>query len=141
PWTRNRFPEGTTTRRVEIESLAGLKFDTTLFEATAGEPLEILFKNVDPLMPHNIVFVERGKAIEIGTESTMMMSAGPAAAAEKHYVPESEDVLFHSSVLVHNRRQSLFVYAPEEPGDYPFLCTFPGHWGVMQGIMRVVAAE
>ncbi|MEM7600299.1 MAG: hypothetical protein AAF357_02665 [Verrucomicrobiota bacterium] len=40
PWTRNRFPEGTTTRRVEIESLAGLKFDTTLFEATAGEPLE-----------------------------------------------------------------------------------------------------
>ncbi len=137
PWTRNRFPEGTSPKVIDIESLAGLKFDKTLIEAKAGEPLQINFKNVDPLMPHNLVFVKPGQGQTIGLASNALLAKGSAGAAEKHYVPESEDVLFHTSVLVHNRRQSLYVHAPTEPGDYPYLCTFPGHWGVMQGILRV----
>lgn len=43
----------------------------------------------------------------------------------------------YSSILIHNRGQTLFVHAPDEPSDYPYLCTFPGHWGVMRGILRV----
>jgi azurin len=27
--------------------------------------------------------------------------------------------------------------APKEKGDYPYLCTFPGHWMVMNGVMKV----
>jgi len=27
--------------------------------------------------------------------------------------------------------------APEEPGAYTYLCTYPGHWATMQGTMRV----
>jgi azurin len=27
--------------------------------------------------------------------------------------------------------------APEKPGRYPYLCTFPGHWVVMKGVMIV----
>ena len=27
--------------------------------------------------------------------------------------------------------------APEQPGRYPFLCTFPGHWRVMKGVLIV----
>ncbi|MCH8962102.1 MAG: hypothetical protein IH820_12455 [Bacteroidetes bacterium] len=30
--------------------------------------------------------------------------------------------------------------APTEPGDYPYVCTFPGHWRTMQGVMQVVAS-
>ena len=26
---------------------------------------------------------------------------------------------------------------PDKPGDYPFVCTFPGHWRLMQGVLRV----
>jgi len=27
--------------------------------------------------------------------------------------------------------------APEKPGIYPYLCTFPGHWVLMKGEMIV----
>jgi azurin len=27
--------------------------------------------------------------------------------------------------------------APKSPGRYPFLCTFPGHWVVMNGALVV----
>ncbi|MEO0414070.1 MAG: DUF6797 domain-containing protein, partial [Verrucomicrobiota bacterium] len=141
PWTRNRFPEGTSPKMLAIESLAGLKFDVTQFEVTAGEPLQILFKNVDPLMPHNLVFCKPNTGNEVGLASNQLMIEGNAAAAEKHYVSETEDVLYHTPVLVHNRRSTLYVNAPEEPGEYPYLCTFPGHWGVMKGIMKVLPKE
>jgi azurin len=32
---------------------------------------------------------------------------------------------------------SIFFRAPDKPGRYPFLCTFPGHWMVMNGVMIV----
>jgi|GEM_PF-437302 len=137
PWTRNMFKEGTNTRLIKIEALPGLKFDQTLLTAKPGEALRIEFKNKDPLMPHNIVFVEQGAALEVGNASNMLFVDGSAAAAKKHYVPDSKKVLYHSSVLVHNRGQNLYVRAPEKPGDYPYLCTFPGHWGAMRGILRV----
>mgnify|MGYP006097013119 FL=1 len=25
----------------------------------------------------------------------------------------------------------------ETPGDGPYICTFPGHWRAMQGVLRV----
>jgi len=28
--------------------------------------------------------------------------------------------------------------APDKPGEYPYICTFPGHWRIMQGVMKVV---
>ena len=28
--------------------------------------------------------------------------------------------------------------APYDPGNYPFICTFPGHWRTMNGIVEVV---
>jgi azurin len=27
--------------------------------------------------------------------------------------------------------------APEETGEYGYVCTFPGHWATMTGTMRV----
>ena len=65
------------------------------------------------------------------------MMKGLEAAARQHYVPDSNDVLFYSSMLDHWATDTLYTYAPEEPGDYPFMCTVPGHWRIMNGILRV----
>ena len=35
-------------------------------------------------------------------------------------------------------REVLEFTAPEKPGDYEFVCTFPGHYMLMRGIMKVV---
>ena len=28
--------------------------------------------------------------------------------------------------------------APDKPGEYPYVCTYPGHWVKMYGVMLVV---
>jgi len=33
--------------------------------------------------------------------------------------------------------ESLRFTAPKKPGEYPYLCTFPGHWVIMRGVMVV----
>ena len=53
-------------------------------------------------------------------------------------MPESEKVLWTSKLLYANQKTELDFVAPEKPGDYPYICTFPGHWRSMNGVMRVV---
>jgi len=45
--------------------------------------------------------------------------------------------LWGSSMLDHGQQSTINFIAPE-PGDYPYLCTFPGHHILMRGMMRVV---
>ena len=40
-------------------------------------------------------------------------------------------------MLKQGETQALRFQAPTEPGDYPYLCTFPGHWTIMKGILVV----
>jgi putative heme-binding domain-containing protein len=35
----------------------------------------------------------------------------------------------------------LRFHAPKDPGIYPYVCTFPGHWVVMNGVMVVAENE
>jgi azurin len=58
-------------------------------------------------------------------------------ALDRHYVPDLDAVLAHTLVLDPGQSDTLHLRAPDEPGDYPYLCTFPGHWMVMSGVMRV----
>ena len=62
--------------------------------------------------------------------------AEPDAVA-RHYVPKTDDVLAYTDIV---RPGDQFVDplpCPRQPGRYPYLCTFPGHWMVMNGEMIV----
>lgn len=55
----------------------------------------------------------------------------------KGYVPDSPNVL-HATPLVEPKGKAALIFdAPLEPGDYPYICTVPGHWRVMQGVLIV----
>ena len=54
------------------------------------------------------------------------------------YVPATDLVLYHTNLLVPNSSDIIYFTAPDTPGDYPFVCTFPGHAFVMHGIFKVV---
>ena len=64
------------------------------------------------------------------------MIADPKGLAN-HYVPESDDVLVYTDMVNAKGEFTIHFNAPEEPGEYPYLCTFPGHWMVMNGVMTV----
>ncbi len=57
----------------------------------------------------------------------------------KNYVPDSPKILQHTGLVIPKARAELTFTVPEEPGRYPYLCTFPGHWRVMKGVLIVEA--
>ncbi|HXG08752.1 MAG TPA: PVC-type heme-binding CxxCH protein [Gemmataceae bacterium] len=111
-------------------------FDKERIAVPAGKPVEIIFENND-LMPHNFVVTRPGALEEIGTLAEA--TATEPGALERHYVPASPKVLFASRLLQPRDTQRLTFEAPKEPGVYPYVCTYPGHWRRMYGAMYVVA--
>ncbi len=125
-------------RPVTIATAAGLKFATTEFSVKAGERISLTLDNVDTL-PHNLVIVKPGAGAAVGELANAMMT--DPEAVERHYVPDSPEVLFATELLDPHRVETIHFSAPEIPGEYPYLCTFPGHWMLMQGKMVVKAAD
>lgn len=111
-------------------------FDKEKIVIQAGRPVEFRFSNSD-FMPHNFVIVEPGSLEEIGelAEAT----SRTADARQRQYVPVSDKVMLASRLLESNQSQSLLFEAPTEPGVYPYVCTYPGHWRRMYGALYVVA--
>lgn len=110
-----------------------MKFNIEEFTVKAGQKIELTLDNQD-LMLHNIVIVEPGAADEVAEQAIALGAKGQ----EKHWVPENRKILFASKLIEANKTVLLKFTAPSTPGDYQFVCTFPGHAPVMRGIMRVV---
>jgi azurin/DNA-binding transcriptional ArsR family regulator len=112
-----------------------MTFDQRWFVIEAGRPVQIVLTNPDA-MSHNLLIGKPGSLKEIGTLSmTMTPSSDPKV---KPYVPDTPLVLQATRLLNWGETDRLNFTAPKEPGEYPFVCTFPGHWVRMYGVMLVV---
>lgn len=134
----SRKPDGIddlTLTAIEVRAKAGMKYDLEKLTVTAGRPVELTFINPDT-MEHNLVITLPGRAQEIG----VAMSADPTAAAAIGYVPKDSDAVLHfTRMLKPGESQTLRFIAPTKPDNYAYVCTFPGHYGSMNGVLQVVA--
>ena len=110
-------------------------FDLKWFAVEAGKPVQIILENPDA-MQHNLVVGQPGSLREIGTAATTMPL--PTDPDVKPYVPDSPLVLQATKLLSGGEMDRLTFTAPEKPGEYVYVCTFPGHWVRMYGVMLVV---
>jgi putative heme-binding domain-containing protein len=111
-------------------------FNKERIAAQAGKPLEIVFENSD-IMPHNFVVTRPGALEEVGLLGES--SSTQPGALERNYVPVSDKILIASRLLAPREYQKLDFVAPSDPGVYPFVCTYPGHWRRMYGAFFIVA--
>lgn len=122
-------------RTIWIEVVPDLmKYDTDTFSVSAGEKIILQLDNMDG-MQHNLLIAKPGTLEKVGAAADAMLR--DPKAAEKHYVPEIPEVLFSTEMVDPGEVYTLKFTAPSEPGYYPFVCTFPGHWRMMNGIMKV----
>ncbi|HCN76843.1 MAG TPA: dehydrogenase [Verrucomicrobiales bacterium] len=114
-----------------------LRFDTTRLEVKAGKPFEIVFEN-DDVMPHNLVIVPPGKHMEIGT-AAMTMTPDKLDKQGRAYLPAAfeKEVIAATKLLEPGQQETLKVRAPAQPGEYEYVCTFPGHALIMWGVLSV----
>ena len=114
-------------------------FTVKSFWATPGQPVKLVFTNPDAT-DHNLVIVAPDRLAEVGMAANEM-ARDPRNASSDFVPPDKRHLILQASSMIGPTRATqvdvLRFQAPSEPGVYPFVCTFPGHWVVMNGAMVV----
>ena len=96
------------------------------------QTVKVTFKNnASPGgLQHNLLVVKPGSEQAVA-------SAAIQAGNDKGWVPVGDaNVIAHTKLISAGESDSFTFVAPAA-GDYPYLCTFPGHSMVMKGVMHV----
>lgn len=106
-------------------------------EAQPNEKIRIRLTTRSQLPPtamaHNWVL------LVLGADGTAYANQA-AQAKDEDYLPSalSDQVLFHTELVGGGETTELVFTAPSEPGDYEYLCSFPGHYVAgMKGFLVV----
>lgn len=123
--------------KVEVTVNDQIRFSTKKIEGKAGVPMEITLKHTGKIakaqMSHNLVILKPGSMVAL-------ISAKCGQAKDTHYI--AQDAETKSTILAFAPQlgpgeSHVIKFTPKEPGDYPFLCTYPGHFGEMNGVITV----
>lgn len=125
--------------KIEVTGNDQMQYNIKLFEVTAGQKVVLSFKHIGQLpalaMGHNLVILKAGTVVP-----TFATKCAPAKDTE--YIPQDEEskkeMVAHTKMLGGGESDEITFTAPA-PGDYPFICSFPGHFAIMQGVMKVKA--
>jgi putative heme-binding domain-containing protein len=112
-----------------------MAYDRDAIVVPSGKQVQLIFENTD-MMPHNIVITKPGMMEKVGllAENTSQQRG----AFERHYVPDSSDVLFSGKLIQPLESETITFQTPTKPGVYAYVCTYPGHWRRMYGKLIVV---
>ena len=107
-----------------------MKFDKTELKVKAGKKVKLTLRHIGKLdvkiMGHNFVLLKKGTNLA-------MFGNKAAIANETEYIPaDSQDVIVHTKLIGGGETTSIEFDSPE-PGEYEFLCSFPGHYSMMKG--------
>jgi putative heme-binding domain-containing protein len=126
-------------KKLTLNAAAGLQYKPRRLRIEPGARVALTFHNTDPSMPHNVVVVKADQVQSFG-EQSMVLATNPRAIAT-HYVPDDPAEICFSPILNPGDQYTVYFEAPQQEGEYRFLCTYPGHWRVMQGSLFVLPAD
>lgn len=107
--------------------MSEMRFDTKLIKVPEQKEITIALVNesTDATMPHNFVVIKDGTANEVG-------QAGYKHLDNAYVTPQDKNVLGHTPLAQINETVYLTFTTPIA-GEYQFICSYPGHWGMMKG--------
>lgn len=125
--------------KIEITGNDQMQYNIKAFEVTEGQKVVLSFKHIGQIpaiaMGHNVVILKSGTAVP-----AFATKCGPAK--DTGYIPQDEEskkeIVAHTKMLGGGESDEISFTAPAV-GDYPFICSFPGHFAIMQGVMTVKA--
>lgn len=117
-------------QKVIIKSNDGMRFDLDEIKVQAFSTIELTLvhtgKRTKEEMGHNFVLLQ--KEVEVRSFAMSVLDE-----KENGYIPESkEDIIVFSEVIGGGESTTITFEAPAK-GIYNFLCSVPGHFGLMQG--------
>lgn len=116
---------------VEVTGNDLMQFNVKTIEVLAGSKVKVNFSHIGKMestvMGHNFIILKPG--VDIVQFATAAMTA-----KDTDYIPADKegDIIAHTKLLGGGQSTSIEFDAPAV-GTYKFLCSFPGHYAMMQG--------
>jgi len=130
-------PAAAAVANIELTANDSMKFNQTRFEVSAGQEVKVTMTNLGTMpkvaMGHNFILLKKGTDLKAFTDAAIM-------AAATDYVPASlaDQIIAHTKLLGPKQSDEVTFKAPTEPGEYPFICSFPAHYlSGMKGVIVV----
>ena len=130
PWKHPRAGA----RKITVQAGANLSFSPNFLTGKAGEVIALEFANPDAV-PHNWALIAPNTLAQFG-DGVNRQIADPDAFA-RQYIPDQAQVVAYTDVVQPQDKFTIYFTLPTKPGRYPFVCSFPGHWMVMNGVFAV----
>jgi azurin len=112
-------------------NMSEMHYDVSEIDAPANTTMKVTLIDdaTDPSMQHNFVVVKPGDVDSVGIHGAM-------AGLAKGFIPDDKSVIAASKLTKPGEKTTLEFKTPE-PGEYRFICTYPGHYTKMQGKLIV----
>lgn len=135
----SRAPEAPP-KEVTIQADDKMRYDVTAFDASPGQKIAVTIKNIGTTpkfsMGHNFVMLDR--IINTGNVQSAFLDKASTEASHDYVPPGAKEVLAHSKLLGPGESEVVTFNAPYIPGEYLYLCSFPGHYSQgTKGFMTV----
>lgn len=118
---------------IRVEATDMMRFNTERIEVE-GTKIKLQLKHVGKMpkeaMGHNLV------VLKIGTD-TAGWSAKASSHKDNDYIPAEDPEMIAHTKLIGGGESDLIEFEVPGPGEYPFLCSFPGHSALMKGVLIV----
>ena len=107
-----------------------MQYATTEFTVKKGQNVTLVMDNIATVevMKHNIVILD---------DETKINEIGMAAVTAPGYLPEHPSIIAATPMADAGAKSEITFKAPEKSGRYAYICTYPGHYSMMKGVMIV----
>jgi azurin len=127
-------------KEVTVQADDKMRYDFTAFDASPGQKISVTFKNIGTTpkfsMGHNFVLLDR--TITAANIQAAFLEKASTEAAHDYVPPGDKNVLAHSKLLGPGETEVVTFNAPYIPGEYLYVCSFPGHYSQgTKGVMTV----
>jgi azurin len=127
-------------KEVTVQADDKMRYDFTAFEVSPGQKVAVTFKNIGTTpkysMGHNFVLLDR--TINTGNIQSAFLDKASTEASHDYVPPGAKEVLAHSKLLGPGESEVVTFNAPYIPGEYLYVCSFPGHYSQgTKGVMTV----
>ena len=117
-----------------LNSNDAMLFDKKVIKVNSGEKITLTLNHIGKIgkdfMGHNFVLLK--KEVDVNDFGQRAIQA-----RDNEYIPEGDDFIVKTKMLGGGESDTIVLDAPE-PGKYIFICTFPGHYQLMQGEFIVI---
>ena len=116
-----------------INSNDMMKFDQNELRVFEGQKITLTLnhkgKMSKEIMGHNFVLLKKETNLNDFAQRAML-------ARENEYIPDGNETIAYTKMIGGGESDTITFTAPEK-GSYTYICTFPGHYGLMKGVLIV----